>query len=126
MSTSSSAQGGGCPEGGAPPGQGAMSCGELGAVDCFTNYDCAAAERCQNVGTADLPVACCVPGERGAGVLGDPCASEADCKSSLCIEVGVCGGTCTDECTDPSVCPPEMPQCIPIAFSGSDMMFCTP
>jgi hypothetical protein len=118
--------GSGCPEGGAPPGQGATSCDAIEAVGCFSNYDCAAAERCENVGTLDLPVACCVPGARGTGQLGDPCASERDCASSLCIDVGVCGGTCTDVCTSEGECPAELPQCIPIAFSGSDASFCLP
>jgi hypothetical protein len=119
---------GGCPEGGAPQGTGGgvAACADIGASDCFSNYDCAATERCENVGTSDLPTACCVTGERGAGALGDGCVAENDCSSSLCIEGGTCGFTCSDKCTSDDDCPADLPSCIVIAFSGTSDKFCTP
>jgi hypothetical protein len=74
----------------------------------------------------DLPVACCVPGARGDGALGDPCTSENDCASALCIELD--GGTslCTEQCADESTCITALPECYAIAFSGSDDTFCLP
>lgn len=120
--------GGGCPEGGAPgTGGGAIEeCSEIGAEDCFSNYDCPGEQRCQNEGTVDFAVPCCVPGARGDGPLGAACVGELDCASSLCIEGGRCGGICTDRCNSPDECPAELPQCITIAFSGTDDKFCAP
>jgi hypothetical protein len=127
--TGSGGQGGGdaCPAGDPPALLGANSCGELGATDCFTNEDCAASERCENVGTADVIVPCCQPGARGEGPLGAPCSGENACASSLCIvgDGGSCG-LCTGTCASAADCPAELPQCIPIAFSGSDATYCLP
>ena len=127
--TGSGGQGGGdaCPAGDPPALLGANSCGELGATDCFTNEDCAADERCENVGTADVIVPCCQAGARGEGPLGAPCSGENACASSLCIvdDPAVCG-ICTGPCASPADCPAELPQCIPIAFSGSDATYCLP
>lgn len=120
---------GGCPQGGAPAGFGGGAvgaCSELGANDCFSNYDCAAGTRCENAGTVDLPVPCCVPGTRGDKPAGAPCLGENDCASSLCLEGGMCGGICTDRCTTAADCPAELSDCIPIAFSGSSDKFCLP
>lgn len=120
---------GGCPQGGAPAGFGGAAvsaCSDLGASDCFSNYDCAAGDRCQNAGTVDLPVPCCVPGPRGDKPAGAPCLGENDCASSLCLEGGMCGGICTDRCTTAADCPAELSDCIPIAFSGSNDKFCLP
>lgn len=120
--------GGGCPEGGAPEGMGGAieACSDIGAADCFTNYDCADDQRCENQGTADFAVPCCVTGDRGTAGVGAPCLGENDCASSLCVEGGVCGGICSDRCDSPDECPAELSQCIPIAFSGSDDKFCLP
>jgi hypothetical protein len=106
------------------------SCDELGANTCFANTDCAENARCQNVGPDDLPVACCVPGARGTLAVGEPCNTETgelECASALCVTIndsmqGVCSGACADE----SECPESAPQCIPIAFSGSELNWCFP
>ncbi|MFO0619350.1 MAG: hypothetical protein U0414_42570 [Polyangiaceae bacterium] len=102
-------------------------CAEIGATDCFSSYDCPDVDtRCENEGTVDLPVACCVPGPRGPGLAGDACAGENDCKSSLCVEIAS-GNVCTDVCASSAECPnPPFGGCGPIAFSGSDDEFCLP
>jgi hypothetical protein len=102
-----------------------MACSEIPAADCFSNFDCpAAADRCENRGTADLQVPCCVPGPRGAGKLGEACTGENDCKSALCLGKGTTN-LCTDTCTKATDCPASLPKCITIAFSGSSDKFCT-
>ena len=119
---------GGCPDGGAPGGTGGgvLACADIGATDCFSSYDCAASERCENVGTSDLPTPCCTTGPRGTGALGEGCVGESDCATSLCIEGGTCGYTCSDTCMSNADCPTDLPNCIVIAFSGTDDKFCTP
>ncbi len=128
---------GGCPEGGSSGGTGGgvLACADIGATDCFSNYDCASGERCENVGTDDLPTACCTTGARGTGALGQGCLGEGDCASSVCIDncdigvsctSGTCGLFCSDVCTTDADCPASLPKCIAIAFSGTDDKFCTP
>jgi hypothetical protein len=102
------------------------NCNEIGATACFSSFDCAAdTDRCQNRGTADLAVPCCVKGARGTGKVGEACVGENDCKSALCIQ-GDTGTLCSDKCISDSECPASLPKCIAIAFSGSADMFCTP
>lgn len=118
-SAASTGQGG---AGGSAP---VMACSEIPAMDCFSSYDCpAAADRCENRGTADLQVPCCVPGSRGAGKLGEACTGENDCKSALCLGKGTTN-LCTDRCMTAADCPASLPKCITIAFSGSNDKFCT-
>ncbi|MBM4292560.1 MAG: hypothetical protein FJ138_14990 [Deltaproteobacteria bacterium] len=100
------------------------------AVTCFANDDCPDGRRCQDVGPRDLPTPCCVPGARGATPAGEPCApeeGELECASALCIvqddpAAGLCSGVCASD-TD---CPPALPRCLSVAFSGSALMFCSP
>lgn len=104
------------------------ACSDIGATECFSNYDCPSmADRCENKGTPDFAVPCCVPGQRGAGLAGDPCTGENDCKSSLCFEISS-GNVCSDVCTSNGDCPkpPFAGGCGPIAFSGSNDEFCLP
>jgi hypothetical protein len=98
------------------------ACKDIGATDCFSSYDCPAADRCENRGTEAAPVPCCVPGARGKGKAGDPCSGEADCESALCVD----GKTCTSKCASAAECPASLPKCIPIALSGSNDLFCAP
>lgn len=113
--------------GGAPgTGGGVETCEEIGAESCFSNYDCEAADRCENQGSSDLPTPCCVAGARGTGELGTACLVDNDCASSLCIEGGACGFVCSDRCEDASTCPKDLPECIVIAFSGTEDKFCVP
>jgi hypothetical protein len=102
-----------------------QSCGDINAADCFSNLDCPAADRCENQGTPDLAVPCCVPGPRGAGMLDDPCVVDDDCATSLCIETSG-GYLCSGECAKDGDCPASMPTCTaipPILGQGS---FCLP
>lgn len=119
--------GGATGQGGGGAGGPYASCAEAGATDCFSNYDCPdASTRCENVGTVSEQVPCCVPGARGTGELGAPCTSEHDCKSSLCVELDGGVSLCSDTCTSENECIAEMPECYPVAFSGSDLDFCLP
>jgi hypothetical protein len=103
-----------------------MACSEIGAKDCFSSFDCPdAQDRCENRGTADLAVPCCVKGARGPGKLGDPCVGENDCASALCVGDAP-NYHCTDRCQSAAECPASLPKCITIAFSGSNDKFCTP
>jgi hypothetical protein len=121
-STTSTGQGGA--GGGAPDP--VMSCSEIPAADCFSSFDCPdAADRCENRGTADLQVPCCVKGPRGTGKLGEACVGENDCVSALCLGAGSTY-LCTDRCKSAAECPASLPKCITIAFSGSNDKFCTP
>lgn len=104
------------------------ACADIGATECFSNYDCPSmGDRCENKGTPNDQVPCCVPGVRGAGVAGAPCTSENDCKSSLCFELSS-SNVCSDVCTSSGECPkpPFAGGCGPIAFSGSNDEFCLP
>ncbi|MBM4359798.1 MAG: hypothetical protein FJ096_16970 [Deltaproteobacteria bacterium] len=124
------AGGASCPEPEPTSGSGGgstLACNERGTIPCFSSYQCADDERCENVGTADDPIVCCMKGPRGQGKAGAPCASEFHCASSLCIEgVGECFGSCSDRCNQDSQCPPSLPHCILIGFSGTDDKFCSP
>ena len=98
------------------------ACSEIGADECFSNYDCLDAnDRCEDVGEEVGFVVCCVPGARGAGVAGDACTQEHDCASSICID-----NLCSDTCTDVNDCPTSMQSCTPIAFSGDLNDWCFP
>lgn len=95
-------------------------------MDCFSNYDCPdLADRCENKGTVDLPVPCCVPGKRGSVGLGQPCMGENDCASALCLDTGM-ALICTEKCTTKAMCIPALSKCATIAFSGSNLKFCIP
>jgi len=103
------------------------SCADISATECFSNYDCSnAATRCQNMGTSDWPVACCVNGARGQGALGHPCTNENDCASSLCLETTP-QWLCSDRCPDlPAQCIAALPNCVAIPVTGGSFSFCSP
>lgn len=101
------------------------SCDEIGSKSCFANNECETDRRCENVGTETLPVACCVPGLRGSGEAGTACDDENDCVSGVCIS-GNGPFLCSDTCDTEADCPDGMKDCTPIAFSGSDDMWCLP
>ena len=107
---------------GSPP----QKCSDLPADDCFSNFDCnKATDRCDNVGTENMPLACCVPGARGTSKPGDACTDSNECESGVCIEGNgkqLCSGTCKDK-TD---CPDGMKDCKHIAFSSSPDDWCFP
>jgi len=121
-STTATGQGG---AGGSAP-MPVMSCSEIPATECFSSFDCPdAADRCENRGTAELTVPCCVKGARGTGKLGESCTGENDCVSALCLGDAP-KYQCTDRCKSAVECPASLPKCITIAFSGSSDKFCTP
>ena len=112
------------------PAQEVSSCEEFGSVLCFANNDCQADARCQNVGSEEAPLPCCVQGERGSADVGEYCDTsdgQLTCASSLCIgEEQATSGYCSGECLSDADCPETMPRCISVAFSGSDSMWCFP
>jgi hypothetical protein len=101
------------------------ACSEINALDCFSNLDCMSADRCENKGTSDLPVPCCVPGARGTGMSGDPCTIDNDCATSLCIETSS-GYRCSGECKSDTECPPELPVCTKVPAILGTGSFCFP
>ena len=106
------------------------ACEDFGSSLCFANEDCNPDGRCQSVEAMDEQLPCCVRGERGTGVTGDPCTvshGQLTCSSSLCITAfeGT-GGYCSGVCESDEDCPEPLPRCIPIAFSGNDSQWCTP
>ena len=113
-----------------PPLSPVSSCEDFGSLTCFANDECALDARCQNVGTDDVPVACCVAGARGTLMTGDACSTadgQLTCASSLCISLEDADqGWCSGGCLTPDECPAQLPRCISIAFSGSDTMWCFP
>jgi hypothetical protein len=121
----SASSGGGGAGGGADAG-GLSACSAMHQMACFSNYDCLDPKtRCANQGTRAEPVPCCEMGARGAGKMGEPCTAENDCLSALCVDAEG-PMLCTERCTADSDCPPELPQCISLAFSGTPYLFCLP
>ncbi len=113
------------PDGAVPDAAPVTSCDQMGSAECFSNYDCPETMRCENVGPVSDPVPCCVAGARGAGRAGEPCQSEGDCASGICIEHEG-SGRCSDRCARPEDCPAGMQRCIHVALSGSDDKWCFP
>lgn len=105
-----------------------QSCEAIGAKKCFSNNACEEGQRCENVGTSSVPVACCVAGERGDKEAGEPCtetAGETECKSSVCIS-GPGGSFCSRICESKEDCPPNMQDCRAVMFSESEHKWCFP
>lgn len=80
---------------------------------CELNADCGEGLRCGCDGAC-----ACEPGERGAGQLGDACASGNDCASSVCIDGPPPSTLCTVACVDDGDCGGALPICADIAFVG--------
>ena len=85
---------------------------------------------CENLGTEEATLPCCVQGMRGALMVGEVCDTangQLTCASSLCISNEEANaGYCSGECLSDDDCPSTMPRCISVAFSGSDSMWCFP
>jgi hypothetical protein len=113
--------------GGGGAGGPVTKCEELGdtaANSCFSNLDCTdSSRRCENKGTNEAPVACCVPGDRGTGMGGDMCKSELDCASGACV-YGASATYCSPECMSDSDCPTSIPLCVAIDPSIGKGKFC--
>ena len=103
----------------------AGSCSEIGATKCFSNLACAANERCQSLDGAGV-VVCCITGPRGTKQAGDPCSSESDCASAVCIAKGSGPSVCSKDCQSAADCPTGMKDCKTVAFSGSPHKWCFP
>lgn len=101
------------------------SCSAIGSSECFGNVDCAAGQRCENVGTPSSPVPCCVSGARGTGQAGASCTGELDCQSGVCIAKSG-PYRCSRTCQSAADCPAGMKDCKFIAFSGSSHRWCFP
>jgi hypothetical protein len=114
----------------APPTGPISACEDFGSALCFANEDCNPDGRCESVGEGDDQLPCCVQGPRGTAEAGAPCTEtdgQLTCASSLCITAGDDNqGYCSGSCSADADCPTELPSCIPIAFSGSDSMWCSP
>ena len=101
------------------------SCDELSTVECFANNECETERRCENAGTENEPVPCCVLGARGTGQAADACIDENDCESGVCI-AGSGPYMCSKTCTTNDDCPDGMKNCTFIAFSTSNDKWCLP
>ncbi len=90
----------------------ADECGELTA--CNDSYDCAEGQRCENLFNEvnELPRPCCIDGLRGCKKAGEPCETEFDCESGLCIAKNenqrYCSKTCDPDNND---CPDPISEC---------------
>lgn len=101
-------------------------CSEIGATECLANVDCPnAADRCENRGTTNMPVACCVTGARGTCDLGAPCTHENECVSALCIDTGN-GFYCSNTCDTDADCTDVLPTCFAITTPTGTTQFCAP
>lgn len=100
------------------------SCAVKTDCPCLSSDDCAPTFRCFSEDTTGLNV-WCLPGPRGAGVAGDPCTSQTDCASALCVEPRVGPNRCSQLCDVPADCPSTLPRCIALGF-GVDRSICSP
>lgn len=104
------------------------TCAELGRTECFGHPDCAAADRCENLGSDAQPLPCCVPGPRGELPAGASCAEvdgQIACASGVCIESDS-ASLCSAPCLTPADCPPTLPRCVPFPFGGTAFDWCFP
>lgn len=93
------------------------ACSEIGAADCFSNYDCASELVCENVSASELEIPCCVAGVRGTKASGEPCVSESDCESGVCIARNEGPELCSARCNsgDPA-CSGVASECVTLPF----------
>ncbi len=91
---------------------------------CFSSDDCGPGFTCHSEDTSGTNVFC-VPGTRGAGLVGAPCAGEADCLSALCIDSATTGQNCSALCDSVADCVSALPRCLYIPF-GPAQSICSP
>lgn len=96
----------------APGDADSRACAQVGDCPCFTNYDCPPTHACVSQDPQGMSVSC-VPGPRGTGAAGTPCAGEGDCQSALCVDDASGGRRCSDLC-GPGLpaCPATLPRCL--------------
>jgi hypothetical protein len=87
------------------------ACSEGGYTDCFINADCEASQRCENMSANEVEIPCCVTGARGTKVAGEPCTSENECDTSLCISYNEGPQLCSRPCDD-TPCPAAASECV--------------
>ena len=89
------------------------ACDEAGYSECFSNDDCQASERCQNMSANDVEVPCCITGARGTKGAGEACTGENECETSLCISYNdgpqLCSKPCDGSASD---CPAAASDCV--------------
>jgi hypothetical protein len=91
---------------------------------CFSSDDCGPGFTCHSEDSTGANVFC-IPGARGAGLVGDVCTGEADCASALCTDSSSAGMRCSALCTIAAECVPTLPRCLDIGF-GVNRSLCSP
>jgi hypothetical protein len=115
--------GGGSGGGGTGP---ITDCKMLSTNQCFSNDDCSSAsDRCEDKGTTDAPVSCCLPGARGTGMAGTPCKTTNDCVTT-CVFDASDNLLCSKPCTADTDCPASLPTCITLNTGIGTGSFCGP
>ena len=87
------------------------ACAEAGYAECFINADCEASQRCENMSANEIEIPCCVTGARGTKVAGEPCTTENECDTSLCISYNEGPQLCSRPCDD-TPCPAAASECV--------------
>ena len=87
------------------------NCAQASLEECFSNHDCAAAKRCQDISSSGFEIPCCVSAPRGTAAVGATCVDAEDCASGLCVSRNDGPYLCTDTCDDVNDCPANMQQC---------------
>ncbi len=100
------------------------SCSTKTDCPCFSSDDCGPGFYCHSEDTSGLRIYC-IPGARGAGLVGEGCAGEADCLSALCTDSADAGMVCSALCASAVDCNATLPRCITIGF-GVDRSLCSP
>ena len=91
---------------------------------CFSSDDCGPGFTCHSEDSTGVNVFC-IPGARGAGLVGAGCIGEADCASALCTDSASAGMKCSALCGGAVDCAPSLPRCIDIGF-GVNRSICSP
>lgn len=100
-----------------------LSCqDDYGTNSCFSNYDCASGERCENVRSESDPLSCCLTGDRGSKSAGETCNQDGQlaCESGVCIsKSGSDTQYCSKRCEQNEDCPEGMKDCTSV-FGAAD------
>jgi len=91
---------------------------------CFSSDDCGPGFTCHSEDSTGVNVFC-IPGARGAGLVGAGCIGEADCASAPCTDSTSSGMKCSALCGGAVDCVPSLPRCIDIGF-GVNRSICSP
>jgi hypothetical protein len=103
------------------------SCSSRGLSSCFSNYDCASNERCEELGTESDPLKCCTTGSRGSKSAGEDCTTDRSlaCESGVCVNnQGSSTYYCSKECEQDSECPSNVSTCT--SLFGVSSKWCLP